>query len=120
MVVRLALTNTHALAPAAIVSSRFGIPLSTLRGWKSAEKVIAIKPPGAARELYPLVQFSKKSVAPWAAQIISVLGKGAPAFHFLMVPRKSLSRESYSDRILKNRASAANLINSGLSIIEVE
>lgn len=117
---RLTLQNVDAVASAADISERFNIPLSTLRRWKKAGRVVAFRPKNAKRDLFPLAQFSRKSVAPWAEKIISQLGNGMPAFHFLVVRRRSLGNVSYSRRALDGHASTAKMIEEGLRWIEVE
>jgi hypothetical protein len=118
--VRLALENIDEIASAAVVSTRFRIAPSTLRRWKKAGRAIAFRPLGAKRDFFPVAQFSRKCVASWAESIVSRLGNGAPAFHFLMVRRKALGNVSYSRWILEGHSAAIEMIEEGLSLIEIE
>lgn len=58
-------------------------------------------------------------MAPWAETVISKLGNGQPAFHFLMVGRPSLGGVNYSRRILEG-VPADRLIESGLRSLDTE
>jgi hypothetical protein len=117
---RLALENARVVAPASIVSKRFNIPVSTLHAWKRGGRAIAFRLPAAKRDLFPLAQFSDGEVAPWAKSIVAFLGNGLPAFHFLMVGRKSQNGANYSQRILEFSRTAAAEIEAGLRLIEIE
>jgi hypothetical protein len=118
--VRLALENAQVVAPASIVSKRYNIPISTLHGWKRDGRAIAFRLPAAKRDLFPLAQFSDGEVAPWARSIVAFLGNGMPAFHFLMVGRRSQTGASYSRRVLEFSRTAAAEIEAGLRLIEIE
>lgn len=117
---RLAVENAKALATAAEVSKRLDIPASTLRKWKASNRAIAFRPPCGSRDLFPLAQFSEKAVAPWVSGIIATLGNGAAAFHFLLVPRRSLAGASYSRRLLDGDLSIPARIEANLRRIELD
>jgi hypothetical protein len=83
------------------VTEDFGIPVSTLRYWKKTGRVIAFRAPQATSDFFPVIQFSWKTVAPWAERVIKAVGNDAPAVHFLCVPRKQLDSLSFAEALRK-------------------
>ncbi len=114
---RLVIENTGDLSLAAGVAKRFNIPPSTLHNWKSSGRAIAYRADKSNEDIFPLAQFKEGGVVPWAKQIISAVGNGGPAFHFLMVPRKSLGGVSFSRAILNGNDVAAERIGKQLAAL---
>lgn len=97
---QLIIESAGVLSLAVGITKRFKIYASTLKKWKSTDQVIAYRPDRSDEDIFPLAQFSERRVELWAKQIIAAVGNGGPAFHFLMVPRKSLGGVSFSHTIL--------------------
>ncbi len=91
----LLVSNRDHVAGTAYVCETFGIPRSTLHREKDAGKVIAYRPRKDAEFVFPLEQFAEGGVLPWAEDIVAALGNGAPAVHFLYVPREQLGGQSF-------------------------
>jgi hypothetical protein len=91
--------NRDSVAGTAYVCETFGIPRSTLHREKDAGKVIAYRPRKDAEFVFPLEQFEKGGALPWAAEIVEAVGNGAPAIHFLYVPREQLGGVSFADTL---------------------
>jgi len=91
----LLVNNRDHVAGTAYVCETFGIPRSTLHREKDAGKVIAFRPGKEGEFVFPLEQFEKGGVLTWAADIVEAVGNGAPAIHFLYVPREQLGGQSF-------------------------
>jgi hypothetical protein len=111
---RLADANREHLAGASTVADVFDIPVSTLHNWKKTGKAIAFRLPGRGEDLFPIAQFSRGAVAPWAAEIVSALGNGEASFHFLCVPRVSLGHASLAQKAFTDSAIVGKLITTTL------
>jgi len=92
----LLVNNRDNVAGTAYVCEAFGIPRSTLHREKDAGRVIAFRPGKEGEFVFPLEQFEKGGVLPWAADIVEAVGNGAPAVHFLYVPREQLGGQSFA------------------------
>lgn len=95
--------NRDYVAGAAYVCETFGLPRSTLHREKDAGKVIAYRPNKSADFVFPLEQFEKGGVYPWAEGIVDAVGNGAPAIHFLYVPREQLEGLSFGSALRDNQ-----------------
>ncbi len=95
----LLVNNRDNVAGTAYVCETFGIPRSTLHREKDSGGLIAYRPRKDAEFVFPLEQFEKGGALPWAADIVEAVGNGAPAIHFLYVPREQLEGVSFAEAL---------------------
>lgn len=95
--------NIDHLAKASTITELFDIPKSTLHREKDAGRVIAYRSTKGADFVFPVEQFSAGGIADWAADVIHATDNGAPALHFLYVPREHLGGESFAAALRARR-----------------
>jgi hypothetical protein len=79
-----------------------GLSKSGLHKAKDEDRVFALRLSGENFDRFPLFQFSLGSVRDWIPSLLSKVGNGLPAAHFLAIPRKRLQDRSYID-LLRER-----------------
>jgi hypothetical protein len=99
LLVQLLKANWEHLGGSAFVTRKFGIPRSTLHREKDAGTVIAFRPGKEDDFVFPLEQFEPGGIQGWADAVVRAVGNGAPALHFLYVPRKQLENESFAEAL---------------------
>lgn len=74
-----------------------GLSKSGLHKAKDEDRVFALRLSGENFDRFPLFQFGSGSVREWVPTLLSKVGNGLPAAHFLAIPRKRLQNRSYID-----------------------
>ena len=118
-VAKLIRENLDRMGDASTVCDKFGIPLPTLNRHRNRGNAIAFRPDKKTDFLYPLDQFEAGRPKTWAAQITAALGNGAPAIHFLDVPREDLDGRSIAEDV-NNDSSGEKYLRDALISITTE
>ncbi len=109
--VHLVKENPEHLGSRTTVTQVFGISGRTLAMLVATNRVICASE-GHARELrFPLCQFVGADPREWVQTLISSVGNGAPAIHFLLVPRLGLNT-SLSGLVLSCHPDADQIVRS--------
>jgi hypothetical protein len=74
-----------------------GLSKSGLHKAKDEDRIFALRLPGENFDRFPLFQFAAGHVREWIPTLLSKVGNGLPAAHFLAIPRKRLQNRSYID-----------------------
>lgn len=86
------------MGTAKIIAERYSVAKSTLRRGRDQGAVIAYRAPKTTEFLYPFEQFASRGVRrDWPAALVSAVGNGAPALHFLYTKRKSMAGDSFAE-----------------------
>jgi hypothetical protein len=76
-----------------------GLSKSGLHKAKDQDRIFALRLSGENFDRFPLFQFAAGHVREWIPMLLSKVGNGLPAAHFLAIPRKRLRNRSYIDLV---------------------